>query len=269
MFTVIHNLRIYPGRTTVSIIVFCLFLFLNPALLASECSEKLNVEKFDVLSDVVKVYDGDTIKLKDGKKVRLLGINTPELNHKTKNHQPYAYEAFQYLKKILIEKKVALVWDKEKRDRYHRYLAYVYLPNGEDIQVKMLNAGLATSIVVLPNDSRLNCYRRFEETARRKIKGIWKQSSYQTKYVTELKRRVNGYRFIQGEIKSIKHFKTASLIKLSNDFQVYIKHEIYPTIRDKLNSSKWKNRAVTVRGWVNTYKGKLQIRLSHPDNLKF
>ena len=47
---------------------------------------------------VIKVYDGDTVKIKDGKKVRLLGINTPELHHPDLPVQKYAVEAHYHLR---------------------------------------------------------------------------------------------------------------------------------------------------------------------------
>ncbi|RYG58157.1 MAG: thermonuclease family protein, partial [Alphaproteobacteria bacterium] len=53
---------------------------------------------------VASVYDGDTLQLADGTKVRLLDINTPELDHKGGKSEPYAREAAEKLRQLVDEK---------------------------------------------------------------------------------------------------------------------------------------------------------------------
>ena len=79
------------------------------------------------------VYDGDTLTLEDGHRVRLLGIDTPELREK----QGFALEAKEYTKKFCHEKYVWLTFqepggvDNEKnKDHYKRVLAFVWVPFG-------------------------------------------------------------------------------------------------------------------------------------------
>mmetsp|Transcript_25569 Transcript_25569/g.46182 ORF Transcript_25569/g.46182 Transcript_25569/m.46182 type:complete len:284 (+) Transcript_25569:335-1186(+) len=81
------------------------------------------------------VYDGDTLTLEDGSRVRLLGIDTPELKEK----QPFALEAKEYSKKYCHEKDVWLTFqetggmDNEKnKDHYKRILAFIWVPLGDD-----------------------------------------------------------------------------------------------------------------------------------------
>lgn len=82
------------------------------------------------------VYDGDTLTLEDGKKVRLLGIDTPEIKEK----QPFALEAKEYTKKYCHGKDIWLTFeqpggaeDDKNKDHYGRILAFVWVPAGDTV----------------------------------------------------------------------------------------------------------------------------------------
>ncbi len=68
---------------------------------------------------------------------------------------------------------VGLYYDKERKDKYKRTLAYVILRNGQNVAEVLLKKGLAQSIVVPPNDQQINCFRQLENQARQARLGIW------------------------------------------------------------------------------------------------
>lgn len=77
------------------------------------------------------VYDGDTLTLEDGSRVRLLGIDTPELKEK----QPFALEAKEYTKKYCHGKDIWLTFQEtggmendKNKDHYKRLLAFIWVP---------------------------------------------------------------------------------------------------------------------------------------------
>jgi micrococcal nuclease len=70
---------------------------------------------------VTKVIDGDTIEIETGERVRLLGIDTPELNAR------WGTDARKQTYQLVYGKDVRLELDHEKRDKYNRILAYVWL----------------------------------------------------------------------------------------------------------------------------------------------
>jgi micrococcal nuclease len=77
---------------------------------------------------VRNVYDGDTLTLTDGRRVRLLGIDTPELKEK----QPFAQEARDYTKSHCENKTVYLQFDNgDTQDHYGRTLAHVYVKDSK------------------------------------------------------------------------------------------------------------------------------------------
>ncbi len=104
------------------------------------------------------IFDGDTILLEDGRKIRLIGINTPEIGRKGRPSEPFAKKAKQKLGFILSSShRLNLSYDLAKKDRFKRTLAYIYLLDGTDVQAEMLSSGLARSIVISPNEKNLTC----------------------------------------------------------------------------------------------------------------
>ncbi len=83
---------------------------------------------------VVRVIDGDTIQVCciGGKRerVRYIGMNTPETKHPVKGVEYYGKEAAEANRKLVADKTVRLGFDVERRDKYGRLLAYVYLEDG-------------------------------------------------------------------------------------------------------------------------------------------
>jgi len=90
---------------------------------------------------VVHVYDGDTVKLANGQKVRLIGIDTPEAYESDKLHRDVrrtgrtaqsimadGKRATAFTSGLALNRDVMLESDRELYDQYGRRLAYVYIP---------------------------------------------------------------------------------------------------------------------------------------------
>ena len=77
------------------------------------------------LVSVAKVVDGDTLRLVDGRSVRLIGINTPELGRDGRKAEPFAVAAQRRLRALVEASngRVGLVPGRESKDRYGRTLA--------------------------------------------------------------------------------------------------------------------------------------------------
>ena len=89
------------------------------------------------------VIDGDTIVLKKGTKVRYRGINSPEIPHEDTPGEPMGWEATRRNRQLVQGRTVRLVQDDEKRDRFDRLLAYVFLPDGRMVNEILVREGLA------------------------------------------------------------------------------------------------------------------------------
>lgn len=123
---------------------------------------------------VTHVYDGDTIKV-GGKKVRLIGVNTPENEWKKRGikEECFAKEATRFMKQTLLGKRVRLETDSvgDKYDKFGRLLAYVYLDETL-INVEILKSGYGYAFTFFPF-SKSREFKRYHENARSQKLGIW------------------------------------------------------------------------------------------------
>ena len=133
---------------------------------------------------VLRVYDGDTIKVEKVGKVRLLGIDAPEREASERDRyylrkgiseptlRRIAAESRDYIARNVVGQSVTLIAELVERDKHDRFLAYVYLPDGRLLNQILLEQGLVT------------VYRRFafglksefvdaENVARDLSRGIW------------------------------------------------------------------------------------------------
>jgi micrococcal nuclease len=92
---------------------------------------------------VVRCFDGDTVRLQDGRVVRLTGIDTPEVRHGDSPAQYYAAEAKALLERLVLQKTVRLRAVGEERDHYQRVLAVLELEDGTNVNRRMLEEGAA------------------------------------------------------------------------------------------------------------------------------
>ena len=85
-----------------------------------------------------RVIDGDTLVLDMGEKIRLAGINSPELARETCPAEPHANEAKSALERLLVNGRAQLEVAQEAKDRYGRTLAYLFTLDGQSVQRRLL-----------------------------------------------------------------------------------------------------------------------------------
>lgn len=119
---------------------------------------------------VTRVVDGDTIVLADGRRIRYLGINTPE------HDEPYWRKAKDYNTQKVGEQAVTLEFGQVTEDKYGRTLAYVFV-RGEMVNAQLLKAGWAHLFVLEPI-TYYDHFRRLQEEAKAKGLGIWGKGGF-------------------------------------------------------------------------------------------
>jgi len=98
----------------------------------------------------VRVVDGDTLLLEGGERVRLLGVDAPELAREGRAGEAGAKEAKEFLRRLAEGRRVRLELDGEPKDKYGRTLAYVFTEEGEMANEELIRAGLAEPIRFFP-----------------------------------------------------------------------------------------------------------------------
>ena len=129
---------------------------------------------------VKRIADGDTFWIDNGttkgEKIRLIGTDAPESrSFGIKIREEYfGKEAKIYLKNLLKNKTVRLEFDIQKKDRYGRTLAYVYLKNGTFLNAHLVENGYAIAYTIAPNVKFSTHFYQLQIKARKHKKGIWK-----------------------------------------------------------------------------------------------
>lgn len=128
-------------------------------------SEKID-EKIDEKIIVTKIIDGDTVELNDGRRVRYIGIDTPEKS------DCYFKEASNKNKELVEGKEVRLEKDKSDTDRYGRLLRYVYVDEFmvNDVLVK---EGYAKAYKYPPDVKYSEEFFDSEQLAKNDKLGLW------------------------------------------------------------------------------------------------
>ena len=119
------------------------------------------------------VADGDTVRLSTGEWVRYIGIDTPELHHPRKPVQFYGREAREFNQRMVQGKTIRLEFDVERYDKYHRLLAYVYLPDGTFVNAELVRQGYAHLMTIPPNVKHAELFRKLQTEAREANRGLW------------------------------------------------------------------------------------------------
>ena len=120
------------------------------------------------------VYDGDTILLENGMKVRYLGIDAPEMGYDTGGPPEFMAPEARALNLLLVgNKRVRLEFDEVREDRYGRVLAYVFLEHGEMVNASLVRKGLAYVSARRPNVKYFSYLLQQQRLAMQEGIGLW------------------------------------------------------------------------------------------------
>lgn len=124
---------------------------------------------------VVRVIDGDTVELEGGRRVRYIGIDTPEVGDARGILACFGKEATEENKRLVEGKAVRLEKDISETDRYGRLLRYVYIssPAGEFVNDYLVRQGFAKAATFPPDVTHQEQFLEAEREAREQGRGLW------------------------------------------------------------------------------------------------
>jgi micrococcal nuclease len=128
---------------------------------------------------VVRVDDGDTVQLLDGRRVRYIGIDSPERGEPGKG-EFLAEEASRFNRALVLGREVRLELEAEERDRFGRLLAQVYLKDGLWVNQALVREGLAHVLYQAPNVDKFEELLADQRAAMEKRRGIWIKTLQET-----------------------------------------------------------------------------------------
>jgi len=125
-----------------------------------------------IVALVTRVFDGDTVDVAGLGRVRLLGIDAPEIGGPFERPAPFALEARDELQSLLLQRWARFDCDGDPEDIYGRRLAYVTLETGEFINARLVRDGLAR-VSARRRLQRWDQLRQAEAEAQMQRRGMW------------------------------------------------------------------------------------------------
>ena len=169
---------------------------------------------------VKRIVDGDTIELADGRLVRYIGVNAPEINHERNTAEPFGFEARMRNAELVGGHRIRLEFDAERLDAYGRTLAYVFLPDGSMVNEKLLRAGLSYCLYKMPNvkyEGRLLKAQRDAMQARIGLWSDWREAETKARYIGNR----NSRRFHLSSCPEVKRISTPNRILFSKRWDAF------------------------------------------------
>ncbi|AVO52596.1 thermonuclease family protein [Ectopseudomonas mendocina] len=196
---------------------------------------------------VRQVVDGDTVRLADGRSIRLIGINAPELGRKGRSDEPYAVQAKRRLQALVdaSDGRVGLLYGEQRKDRYGRTLAHLHDRQGRNLEAQLLAEGLGFMVAVAPNSELVRCHTAAERQARSKQLGLWRDEQVRT--AGQL--RSGGFALLGGRVASVQRNRGGLWIDLDGGRVLRVAPELLGEF-DVRALQQLKGRQVEARGWV-------------------
>ncbi|MBK5509872.1 thermonuclease family protein [Pseudomonas sp. TH15] len=196
---------------------------------------------------VQRVVDGDTLRLSDGRSVRMIGLNTPELGRQGRTDEPFAVAARKRLEALVAASndQVGLLPGKEAKDRYGRTLAHVYGADGANLEAQMLAEGLGFQVAVAPNVDLVACQQAAERAARQAGLGLWRQSPV----LKAEQIRASGFAVLSGRVSKVQRNRGGVWIELQDSVVLRVAPNLLGQF-DVAALERLKGKQIEARGWV-------------------
>ncbi len=205
---------------------------------------------------VKKVFDGDTILLADNKRVRLIGIDTPERG------EPFSEKAKAFLKETILGRKVRLRQCEERpTDHYGRLLAFVY-KDDKDVGQALLRQGLARTLFVGPcGRAGARAYRALERKAFREGLGLWSLQDPRRISHNKAGLHIGALFSVTGRVKKVYSGPKAIHLNFGQDYRtdftaVIFRKDLSRLAKEGLPPLKtYKGKKIEVTGIIREYNG--------------
>ncbi|WP_263143854.1 thermonuclease family protein [Pseudomonas sp. RIT-PI-AD] len=224
--------------------------------------------------EVKQVVDGDTLRLADGRSVRLIGVNAPEIGRHGHASQPFAEAARRRLAELVAAShgRVGLRLGEQPKDRYGRTLAHVYDQTGQNLEARLLEEGFGYRVAIAPNTRLLACQREAEASARRGARGLWRDPPLLSpQRIVE-----SGFALVQGRVARAQRNRGGLWLELDGPLVVRVESALLKGFSRRFPQSL-AGRRVEVRGWVidrsrrgdvPSGQARWMLPLSHPDMIE-
>ncbi|HSX71814.1 MAG TPA: thermonuclease family protein [Pseudomonas sp.] len=196
---------------------------------------------------VAKVVDGDTLRLADGRSVRLIGINAPERARDGRPAEPFAEAARKRLQALVAADggRIGLRLGRRPRDHYGRTLAHVYGRQGQNLEAQLLAEGLGFRVAFEPATGLERCQREAERAAREERIGLWQQA----RVVGPFDLRRGGFALVGGRVEKVQRNRGGLWIEMDGPLVLRVEPKLLRHF-DAAALQRLAGQRIEARGWV-------------------
>jgi micrococcal nuclease len=256
--------RIRLARPVFSALILAAAILIPVSSLSAQAEEPLR-------GTVTVVYDGDTVRVRladqKNERVRLIGVDSPELDDAREQVRLMAFLAKRFTFTRLFQSTVELLPGPEKRDVYGRLLAYIRTKDGEMFNETLVREGYAYAYLKFPFDEAWKTrLKDAESAARRSGKGLWQKAPYPVIGAPEAGRHTG--EIVTVRFPCLRSFKRGGfriLEAAGAEFDAVILLGVFKSLPGSLDFS---GRTIEATGLVELYKGRPQIMIGVPAQLK-
>jgi len=232
--------------------------------------------RFTSVARVTEVIDPLTLRLHNGKTIRLIGLDIPDLNF----HDPgdLSVTAQKILTDFLLNQDVKVYQTPSlkagRKNRMGHDLAHIEKKDdGTWVQGMLISLGLAR-VRTQKNNTELNSdMLELEQSARNNKQGLWDIEEYKLLTPQDAEVKIGSYQIIEGTIQKVGSNKNTLFLNFGanwrDDFTISLERSVVRELsRSGLNPREWGGQKVRVRGWLESYNGP-HIKLDHPERLEY
>lgn len=253
---------------------FCTAAFAAPPAPTTNCLPEDKIgEKIDWHS-VSYIYDGDTIRLANGDKIRFIGINTPETAKKDRPAEPFADQALKAVQQAIKsgKGKIGLIPGKQSQDRYGRLLAHIFLHSPknalpQNLTRKLLSEGLGSQVIIPPNLGFQDCYQKAQHQARSDKKGLWSLPGQGVIPTHRLQPTSSGFRHIVGKVTRIGNSRYNIWLNFDHYLAIKIARKDLGFFR-QWHPKSLLNKTIEASGWIYTRNHEKRMQVHHPKMIR-
>ncbi|TVQ71828.1 MAG: hypothetical protein EA373_03830 [Oceanospirillales bacterium] len=223
------------------------FLILSGWAIADTCIKDSSA----TLTSVKRVIDADTVELSTGQRVRLIGVDAPELGYRGQADEPFAREGKQALEQKLRSHghQIWVQLGEDPKDRYDRLLADLFFTDGRSVQGWLLEQGWVMQVFIAPNLRYADCLYSYEQKARQESRGIWSLPEYEPGIAsTSVPSTTKGAVIITGKVERIGRSQANIWLNLDGGVAIQIPRRSLENFSQDID--KLEGKSVRVRGWI-------------------
>lgn len=242
------------------------WIFLLPAMLLAATAVPLRV---------TAVVNAKNLVLENGDKVRLAGIQAPNIESagpdgRVRAGEPLGEEARAALARLIGDVPVTVKPVGKARDRHGRIIADVFDAQGRNLQQEMIRLGMAMVYSFPDTRHRAPVLLETERAARAAGRGIWSDPRYRIITAPEAGCCIGSFKLVAGTVQQVATVRDVTYLNFGedwrNDFTAVINRRDRKYFKD-YDIEALQGETVRVRGWIYQKNGPA-IDLSHPEQIE-